>query len=88
ELSDLTSDTLVSVFSRTLESISVILKDFEPRLVERALKSLDFERSNCIQLEESEEPSIRSLTLGLIESFHITLLHLMGEKGQNKENAI
>ncbi|GMR57208.1 hypothetical protein PMAYCL1PPCAC_27403, partial [Pristionchus mayeri] len=53
-------DCLACVFSRALEGMAIIMKNSEPCRIQRALRSLDLERSNCLQFENSEEPSLRS----------------------------
>ncbi|GMR57212.1 hypothetical protein PMAYCL1PPCAC_27407, partial [Pristionchus mayeri] len=66
--------------SRALEGMAIIMKDSEPCRIQRALRSLDLERSNCLKFENSKEPSLRSMMYGLIESLHLALTHLTREK--------
>ncbi|GMR50603.1 hypothetical protein PMAYCL1PPCAC_20798, partial [Pristionchus mayeri] len=88
EFSNQSTDLLAPVFSRTFDSMSIILKDAEPFLIQRSLRSLDFELSNCFQFEDSEEPSIRYLMFGVIESLHLTLAHLTDETEDVFERAV
>ncbi|GMR44031.1 hypothetical protein PMAYCL1PPCAC_14227, partial [Pristionchus mayeri] len=76
-----------SVISKVFDLVGIMMKNSESCHIQRALECLDCERVICLKFEKSKEPSIRSLTLGLIESFHLTLLHLMGEKEETYEKA-
>ncbi|GMR43801.1 hypothetical protein PMAYCL1PPCAC_13996, partial [Pristionchus mayeri] len=69
----------------------VILKNCGHCHTMRALASLELERNHCMRYENEKEISIRSLVYGVIESLHMTLLHLIEKKNQEKssvENSI
>ncbi|GMR50590.1 hypothetical protein PMAYCL1PPCAC_20785, partial [Pristionchus mayeri] len=81
-------DALVSIFSSTFKASSLILNNSDPGQIQRALKFLDLERTTCLQLEKTEKLSIRSLSFGIIESYHLTLLHFTGADEGAYKNAI
>ncbi|GMR31302.1 hypothetical protein PMAYCL1PPCAC_01497, partial [Pristionchus mayeri] len=88
DFSNKSSDDLTSVFARTFEGMSIILKEFEPCRIQRVLASIDLERKNCLRFEKSDEPSIRSLMFGIIESLHLTLTHLTEGKGHVSKDVV
>ncbi|GMR31261.1 hypothetical protein PMAYCL1PPCAC_01456, partial [Pristionchus mayeri] len=72
-------DVLVPVTSRVLDAFSLILKGSELHRIRNALAVIDLERSNCVEFEDTEEQSARSLSFGIIQSLHLTLKHLKEE---------
>ncbi|GMR43787.1 hypothetical protein PMAYCL1PPCAC_13982, partial [Pristionchus mayeri] len=79
EFSRASDDVLIPVTSRVFDALSLILKGSELPRVRNALASIGFERSNCVQFENAEKPSVRSLFFGIIQSLHLTLKYLKEE---------
>ncbi|GMT02542.1 hypothetical protein PENTCL1PPCAC_24716, partial [Pristionchus entomophagus] len=86
EFAIVSDDTLVNVISKGVDVASKILKGSEHRNIQRALEYLDIELSIAMLSEKAKEPSLRSMMLGLIESVHLTLLHLTEEKSQSNSS--
>ncbi|GMR43744.1 hypothetical protein PMAYCL1PPCAC_13939, partial [Pristionchus mayeri] len=61
-------DVLIPVTSRAFDALSLILKGSDLPRIRNALAAMDFERSNCVQIDNAEEQSVRSLFFGIIQS--------------------
>ncbi|GMS91213.1 hypothetical protein PENTCL1PPCAC_13388, partial [Pristionchus entomophagus] len=77
-------DNLVSLISKSLDAMTTIHNTSTDRNIRRTLDALDIERSLFLRSEKTKEPSIRSLMYGIIESLHLTLLHLTSERNHSK----
>ncbi|GMR38117.1 hypothetical protein PMAYCL1PPCAC_08312, partial [Pristionchus mayeri] len=80
DFSEESTDSLVSVFSKCFEAGSAVLKKSDPCHIQRALASPDSEREICLRFEETNDPTIRFLMFGLIESLHLVLSHLTDKR--------
>ncbi|GMR31299.1 hypothetical protein PMAYCL1PPCAC_01494, partial [Pristionchus mayeri] len=84
EYSNQSIDALVNVISRCFDSMFVIFKNADISHIRRALRTLDFERSQSFEDENIAEISIRSLMYGVMESIHLTFLHLTEKMNRSK----
>ncbi|GMR54777.1 hypothetical protein PMAYCL1PPCAC_24972, partial [Pristionchus mayeri] len=76
EFSNLSIDAFVSAILRGFDSMFHIVNKAAFDTIRRSLRALDFERSQSFHDENIEEISIRSMMYGMIESIHLTLVHL------------
>ncbi|GMR43808.1 hypothetical protein PMAYCL1PPCAC_14003, partial [Pristionchus mayeri] len=74
------NDTLNGLFMKIFDMNSVILKNSENRITQRALENLNGKRSKYQRFENTNEKSIRSVMYGIIESLHLTIVHLLEQE--------
>ncbi|GMR31004.1 hypothetical protein PMAYCL1PPCAC_01199, partial [Pristionchus mayeri] len=84
DLSLASNDALSGLFVKTFDVMTPVLKDFEDRIIRRALETLYEKGSICERYENVKVPSVRSLMYGVIESLHFTIRHLT-ENGESSE---
>ncbi|GMR43778.1 hypothetical protein PMAYCL1PPCAC_13973, partial [Pristionchus mayeri] len=58
----------------------LILESAHHSHVKLALNILKSEHSNCLQLQNNTELSMRHVMYGIVESLHVTLLYLMEKR--------
>ncbi|GMR43771.1 hypothetical protein PMAYCL1PPCAC_13966, partial [Pristionchus mayeri] len=82
------TDVLVPITSRLFDALSLILKSSDLPHIRSALTSVNFDRKKYLRFEKTDEPSIRLLMHGLIESLHLTLNHLTEGRTESYESAL
>ncbi|GMR34904.1 hypothetical protein PMAYCL1PPCAC_05099, partial [Pristionchus mayeri] len=86
EFSNQSIDALVSVILKGIDSMFNIVKNSDICHIRRSLRTLDFERSQSFHDDITDEFSIRSLMYGMMESIHLTLLHLTEKRNQSNRS--
>ncbi|GMR43784.1 hypothetical protein PMAYCL1PPCAC_13979, partial [Pristionchus mayeri] len=81
------NDTLNGLFMKVFDVNSAILKNSEHRIIQRALENLNGKRSKYQRFENIREKSIRSVLYGIVESLHLTIVHLV-EQGEPLEKSL
>ncbi|GMR43783.1 hypothetical protein PMAYCL1PPCAC_13978, partial [Pristionchus mayeri] len=74
------NDSLFSICLKAFDVMSRILESAHYSHIKLALDILKSEYSNCLHLENTSELSIRLVMFGIIESLHLTFVHLMEKR--------
>ncbi|GMR43796.1 hypothetical protein PMAYCL1PPCAC_13991, partial [Pristionchus mayeri] len=80
------NDALNGLFMKLFDVNSAILQNSEHRIIQRALENLNGKRSKYQRFENTNEKSIQSVMYGIVESLHLTIVHLL-EQGDPSEKA-
>ncbi|GMS90311.1 hypothetical protein PENTCL1PPCAC_12486, partial [Pristionchus entomophagus] len=73
-------DIFIPMISTAFDAMYTILKISKHCDIKRTLEALDFERSLYLRSGKTKETSVRSLMYGVIESLHLTLVHLTSSR--------
>ncbi|GMR43756.1 hypothetical protein PMAYCL1PPCAC_13951, partial [Pristionchus mayeri] len=80
------NDYLVPICLKAFDVMYLILNSDLKKNIVRTLSALKREYSTCLSFENTDELTIRYIMFGIIDSLHLTLLHMTGKRSGTISN--